>query len=192
MLTMNKQQGYIRKIGILFFMGLFIGGIAAFLMKNYYQESYYTYFETASAKLTEGSIHYGFLFFKTMQKLIMPYLLMIALSMSPVYPAFVVAYTVYFGFSVGYFMESLFATYQVRGILYGILYGMPQMLIYIPAMLLLMYLGWQISQNGQKKKGLLEKLLPLGMVLFLLLAGAALETFVNSFIMQKTVFLVAG
>lgn len=189
---MNKPQGYIKKIGILFLMGIFIGGVAAFLMKNYYQESYYSYFEAASTQLTEGKIHYGFLFYKTVQKLIAPYFLMIALSMSPVYPAFVVAYTVYLGFGAGYFIESLFATYKIRGILYGVLYGMPQILVYLPAMLLLMYLGWQINQNGQKKKGLLEKLLPLGMVLFLLLAGATLETFVNSYIMQKTVFLVSG
>ena len=186
-----KKNGYLKKISILFFIGLFVGIIVAFLMKNYYKDSYYTYFEAASKQLISGKIHYGLLFFNAMKRLILPYLLIIALSMSPAYVAFIVAYTIYIGCSVGYFMESLYATYQIRGILYGILYSMPQALIYVPTILLLMYFGNQIHANGQKKKGLVEKLIPLAMILILLMVGASLETFVNSYIMRKTIFLVS-
>ena len=186
-----KKNGYLKKISILFFVGFLIGIVAAFFMKNYYMDSYHTYFESASMQLITGKIHYGLLFIKTVKRVIIPYLLIIALSMSPAYLPFIIAYTIYIGCSVGYFIESLFTTYSIRGILYGILYGMPQILIYVPSMLILMYFGYQISNNGQKKKGLLEKIAPLGIVLFLLLVGALLETFVNSFIMQKTIFLVS-
>ena len=185
-----EKNGYLKKISILFFIGFFIGIIVAYLMKNYYMDSYYTYFEAASKQLISGKIHYGLLFFSTMKRVLIPYLLIIALSMSPAYLAFLVAYIIYIGYSVGYFIESLYTTYQIRGILYGILYSMPQVLIYVPAILLLMYFGYQINKNGQKKKGLFEKLIPLAMILFLLVVGASLETFVNSYIMQKTIFLV--
>ncbi len=187
-----EKNGYLKKISILFLVGFFIGIVVAFLMKNYYKDSYYTYFEAASNQLISGKIHYGLLFFSTIKRILIPYLLIIALSMSPAYVTFIVAYTIYIGCSVGYFIESLYTTYQIRGILYGILYSMPQALIYVPAILLLMYFGYEINKNGHKKKGLFEKLIPLAMILILLMVGASLETFVNSFIMRKTIFLVSG
>lgn len=160
-------------------------------MRSYYKESYYTYFETASRQLFYGKIHYGLLFFKTLKRLLIPCLFIVIVSMSPVYVPFAVVYIMYIGWSVGYFIGSLFVTYQVRGILYGVLYAMPQVLLYIPAILLLVYVGYEISDMIHKKKGLLEKVIPLAMVLTLIVVGALLETFVNSYIMQKTIFLVS-
>ncbi|MFA9463692.1 MAG: stage II sporulation protein M [Velocimicrobium sp.] len=188
---MIEKNGYVKKLAILFFVGVFIGIIVSFVMQNYYKDSYYTYFGGAAKQLISGKIHYGFLFFKTIKRVLIPYLFILVLSMSPAYLPYCFVYMIYIGTRVGYFMGSLFMTYQIRGFLYGILYGMPQILIYTPAMLMLMYLGYQENENLQKKKSLPEKLVPLFMILVLVLVGASLETFVNSFIMRKTIFLVS-
>lgn len=186
-----NENGYLKKISILFFVGALIGIVLAYAMKDYYINNYYNYFEIAAEKLVNGKIHYGLLFFRTMERLVIPYLLVLSLCLSPAWIAFAVGYFVYLGFNFGYFIQSIFLTYHIKGLLYCILYGMPQIIIYVPAMLMLVYLANQVNMNPLKKKGFIEKLLPFGIILFMLAVGACLETFINPFIMRKVIFLVS-
>ncbi|MEG2440447.1 MAG: stage II sporulation protein M [Acetivibrio sp.] len=185
-----KKNGYLKKLCILFFIGLILGIVAATLLKENYIEDYQQYFKQAAEELTNGKIQYGLLYYKILQRVLLPFGLIAAFSFSTIAMPVSIAFVAYEGYTMGYFFQSLSLTFQLKGILYGVLYGMPQILVYGPAMVILLYYVYQKEEKRREKKGFTEKVLPAGIFLMVLCAGAFLETFVNSWIMKNTIFLV--
>lgn len=185
-----KKNGYLKKISILFLLGIILGVITAIFFKTFYMESYKVYFKDAATQLSDGKIYYGLLYFEALKRILIPCILIFFFSMSVASIPFTILFLLYMGFRIGYYVQSLFLIFHLQGLLYGILSGIPQFLIYAPAILLLFYFTHQMEQAGQKKKGLFEKVLPFGLIFVMLLGGVFLETFINSWIMKQVLFLV--
>lgn len=186
-----KGNEYKRRLIILFFIGFLIGGIVAYFLRYYYMDSYYAYFDEVVSSIQSGTIHYGYFFVLALKRILVPALLLLVLSTTYVFPYVCVMGSIFCGFQIGYFVQSLFFSYHLPGLLYAILSGVPQLFLYVPLFYFIIRYGYEGRQLLHKKKSLTEKLLPLGMLLVLMLTGVFLETFVNSFIMRHVLFLVS-
>lgn len=186
-----KNSGYLKKISILFFIGFLAGILCAVFWSQSYTSAYQEFFKEITKRLEDGGIQYGLLYGKAAKKIMAEYFSILLFCLSILGLPYMIGFTVYKGFWGGLLLGSLYQVYHLKGIFYGLLYGFPHMLIYIPVLVITMYKGYQLCITGQKKKGLKEQMVPLGLLLFLLLAGAALETFLNSWIMENMIFLVS-
>lgn len=185
-----KNSGYLKKIGILFFIGFLAGILCAVFWNKNYSAAYQEYFKEIAKRLEEGGIQYGILYSRAVKRIILEYLSILLFCLSILGLPYIVGFTAYKGCCTGFMLGSLYQVYQLKGVFYGLLYGFPHMLVYVPVLITVMYKGYNLCISGQKKKGLKEQIVPLGLLFVLLFIGAGLETFFNSWIMENMIFLV--
>ncbi|MEG1741644.1 MAG: hypothetical protein RR237_02065, partial [Acetivibrio sp.] len=90
-----KKNGYLKKLCILFFIGLILGIVAATLLKENYIEDYQQYFKQAAEELTKGKIQYGLLYYKILQRVLLPFGLIAAFSFSTIAMPVSIAFVAY-------------------------------------------------------------------------------------------------
>lgn len=182
----------IKKQMLLFFgIGLFLGIIVAVIGKECYLEEYKQFFRVASLRLNQGKLSYGLLFWERLKTIVFLCFCVLAFSSSVLWPVYYAGYIISKGAAVGFLMTSLGITFALRGILYCILYSVPQIFFYVPGVIIMLYEGIRLYQETNKRKGLKKQLLPIGVSLALLITGGIFETFANPFIIKQLIFLVA-
>ena len=95
--------------------------------------------------------------------------------------------TFWYGMAAGAFLSALVIRYGMKGILFALTGVMPQYLLYVPAMLALLFWSESLCRSiyfrntayGEENTALPKRLLRLTIISLTVLAGCFLESFVN-------------
>ena len=181
-------------LGLLFWTGVLAGIIVMNLGKSILLDSAglldeYTLYHMKYMTVDSGALFYYVLWLRMKAALILIIFATTYLGMAVCAGA-----TVWYGFSFGAFSSALMMQYGLKGIVFGVLSVFPQMLIYVPAAVVL--LRWCVRLNRsiyfqREAVAAVEKNVPLSHrvvrllgIVGLILVGCLAESFVNPEIME--------
>ncbi len=183
-----------KKTGIfLFLFGGFLGIVISKLLKGLYWNELdllnIDYFEFIKGMDIEYKTLRNYVLWKDFRN----FLLIWGLSFTKIGISTIGLIVLYFGLKTGFFVSVLFMGYKVKGLLLIIGYTFPQIIIYIPVLILSLQGGYWLCRdlyfNGVYRKSPIEIvakyilfILILGLLLFL---GALLETYVGTFFLVR-------
>lgn len=177
---------------IVFVIGLVAGSLYANLMDNAklkeIQNINNFFYEKYEAIKIDYIALLGTVLFSRVKMVVLIWVLGLTFLTMPV----VYGITAYYGFSLGFILSISTMSFGMLGIVIGLSFLLPQYFIYTPAIVFLMNHSVGVSnklyfvkQKGRnldkpaKKQMLLEYVLIFFIVLFLIVLGSLLETFVN-------------
>ena len=181
-------------LGFLFWIGVLAGIIVMNLGKSILLDDTglldeYTLYHMKYMTVDSGALFYYVLWMRMKAALIMIVFATTYLGM-----AYCTGITAWYGFSFGAFASALMMQYGLKGIVFGVLSVFPQMLLYIPAAMVL--LRWCVRLNRsiyfqRNQTAEVEKNVPLSSrivrllgILGLVLLGCLAEGFINPEIME--------
>ncbi len=133
-------------------------------------------------------IHKNRLFFYVLGLRMRTVLLRLLLSWAPFGRFVRHGYKAWYGFCFGMILTASYAVYGVKGLWLVCICLFPQILLYIPAFVLLCHISGRISElhaGGFGTAGIRQLLTGIGIVFLLVLAGCLVEGYVNSVIVMK-------
>ena len=196
---MNYVNMLLKKFGekktglILFNVGLAIGIILSKLLKGLYWNDLDLLNLNYIDYLRNMEIDYDVLRRYVLLKDFKNYILIWALAFTKIGVGSIILILVYYGIQVGFFMSVLLMGYGFRGIVLIFGYTFPQIILYLPILILTFQGGYWLCKslyyNEFYKKSRVEiigKYIVFILILGVFLSiGALLETYVGSFILIK-------
>lgn len=175
--------------GLVPFLIGFFAGITLFVFGR-------TWFLGSGSLMGAGRTHYiGYLdihknrlFFYVLGLRMRTVVLMLLLSAAPFGHWVRHGYKAWYGFCFGMILTASYAVYGVKGLWLVCVCLFPQILLYIPAFVLLCRISERINglhTGAYGAAGIRQLLAGVGVVLFLTLAGCLAEGYINSVIVMK-------
>lgn len=197
---MKKMKNRTLHLGIhriailLLLLGVLLGTIFANLFKDIYLSDITLTNSMNISKINTLQINYGSLLKFVLENNYKKYFLLWILSATVIGIPFMVLFIVYHGFCTGFIISISTMQYGLKGILLFLAYIFPQYLIYIPIYIFALWKGYDMcinmyyntKTNMKSKMGVVIERLPFILVLaVMLLLGSIVETYFNTFILQK-------
>ena len=187
-----------KKTGLfVLFVGVFLGFLVSKVFKGFYWNELdllnVDYFEFIKGMKIDYKTLRNYVLWKEFRS----FLLIWALSFTKIGINTIGLFILYYGVQAGFFTSVLFMGYGFKGLLLIIGYTFPQIIVYVPVLLLSFQGGYWLCRdlyfNGIYRKSPIEivakYILFISVLGILLFIGALLETYVGSFLLVKILAL---
>lgn len=185
------------RAALLFLLGgIIFGALYANIFRDIYIDNIEFFDSYYISKMNLIEIDYGLLFQYIIMNSYKQFILFWIFSITILGIPYMVFSLIYFGFSTGFIISVATMKYGIKGLLLFLTYIFPQYIIYIPAALVCLLVGYRLckdmnasnSLNGKNKWRIVIEKLP---IIFLLgvfiLIGCVMETYINSFLLKKVI-----
>ena len=180
-----EELGFLKGVILLYLLG-FVIGFGIFLgFQEKLTDGVYGFY----ADLIYNLEHYEISSIELLKKVIVTefqsFFLLALFGISILGIPYIFCFLVGNGVLGGFLLGSMLITFGSKGILVSVLYGFPQVFLYVPVKLAMIHKSYDMGMYGLKKKLLLEQIPSVIILLGILLAGCFMEAYVNTWILKK-------
>lgn len=184
---------------VLLLLGIVIGALYANLFQDGYLNELKTYNLMGLDQVITLDINYGALLKYVLVKNFKAFFLIWIFSVTILGIPFMILYILYNGFSIGFLVSICTMQFGFKGIIVFLGYIFPQYLIYIPIYILTLSKGYSLcnemyyTNNGVKKGKMslfIERIIPIIFLAILLFIGSIVETYANTYFVQKVSLMI--
>ncbi|HEX3077078.1 MAG TPA: stage II sporulation protein M [Lachnospiraceae bacterium] len=194
--TFRIHLGVYRTGAIILVIGLLIGTVCANLLQDYYINDMDTINKYFNNNVNRIAINYGSLLKYIVAKHVKEFFLIWVCCCTVFGIPFLGLLVGYQGFCIGFTLSSSIICYGLKGILHYAIYTFPQCAIYIPVYILAMKKGFELCEKfyysgrvaAKGRRNVVLEYAPIILILlFLLLIGCIIETYINSYFVRQTI-----